>query len=360
MSTDDASSSSTNRRLWRTRAESVWIFIPSSTLREHAGTSTREPSSSTTHTRHTFTGVRLSSWHSVGVSIARRRHASRMVVPARASTCRPSMVTRTSGIEHLELGQPRGDGVGRGLAQTTNRRVAHRLSDVAQEHDVRAAVAVATLEHSLQDLLLALRAHAARHALAARLVAEEAGDAEEDLPHVRGVVEQHHRARAERGADAAHSLEAQRHVDLLRREERPRRAAKQDRLHRSPRRQAAGHLDEATQGRPHRHLIDARAQDLPRDAEEPRVGELAADDLEHVDQRLHVVGQGRLAEQPHLDRERRLVARLAALALDGVEERSLLTADVRTGAAPNLDLKDRKSTRLNSSHDQISYAVFCL
>src|SRR2546421_3876271 len=27
---------------------------------------------------------------------------------------------------------------------------------------------------------------------------------------------------------------------------------------------------------------------------------------------------------------------------------------------PKLNTKDRKSTRLNSSHDQISYAVFCL
>src|SRR2546421_3291768 len=27
---------------------------------------------------------------------------------------------------------------------------------------------------------------------------------------------------------------------------------------------------------------------------------------------------------------------------------------------PHLPVKDRKSTRLNSSHDQISYAVFCL
>src|SRR5206468_2888826 len=29
-------------------------------------------------------------------------------------------------------------------------------------------------------------------------------------------------------------------------------------------------------------------------------------------------------------------------------------------AEANLDCEDRKSTRLNSSHDQISYAVFCL
>src|SRR2546421_2845048 len=30
------------------------------------------------------------------------------------------------------------------------------------------------------------------------------------------------------------------------------------------------------------------------------------------------------------------------------------------GACPPLQHPDRKSTRLNSSHDQISYAVFCL
>src|SRR3989440_4060379 len=30
------------------------------------------------------------------------------------------------------------------------------------------------------------------------------------------------------------------------------------------------------------------------------------------------------------------------------------------GPAPSSEGEDRKSTRLNSSHDQISYAVFCL
>src|SRR2546430_10424715 len=34
-------------------------------------------------------------------------------------------------------------------------------------------------------------------------------------------------------------------------------------------------------------------------------------------------------------------------------------ADNTTGAAPS-PFQDRKSTRLNSSHSQISYAVFCL
>src|SRR2546421_327780 len=32
----------------------------------------------------------------------------------------------------------------------------------------------------------------------------------------------------------------------------------------------------------------------------------------------------------------------------------------REEIAPICDVEDRKSTRLNSSHDQISYAVFCL
>src|SRR5689334_7381212 len=178
MSTDDASSSSTSRRLCRTRSESVLIFIPASTFREHAGTSTRAPSTSTTHTRHTLTGVRLSSWHSVGVSTPRRLHASRMVDPSTTSRSRPSMFTETkcfgsptntgSAIQHLELRQPRRDRAGRGLPQAADRRVAHRLRDVAQQQDVGLPMAVAPIhKHPLEDLLLALGADAARHALAA-------------------------------------------------------------------------------------------------------------------------------------------------------------------------------------------------
>src|SRR5205085_10931846 len=44
-----------------------------------------------------------------------------------------------------------------------------------------------------------------------------------------------------------------------------------------------------------------------------------------------------------------------------VDARSLSTADARAGADALRDFdRDRKSTRLNSSHSQISYAVFCL
>src|SRR2546421_2303065 len=42
------------------------------------------------------------------------------------------------------------------------------------------------------------------------------------------------------------------------------------------------------------------------------------------------------------------------------EERDLIVTGVQTCALPISSRRDRKSTRLNSSHDQISYAVFCL
>ena len=59
-STDEARNSSTIFRLWRTRSESVFTTMPGSTLREQLGTSTREPSTSTTQTRQTFTGWSVS------------------------------------------------------------------------------------------------------------------------------------------------------------------------------------------------------------------------------------------------------------------------------------------------------------
>ena len=61
MSTDEPRNSRTILRDVRTRSESVWTSIPASTLREQAGTSTRDPVTSTTQTRQTLTGVRLSA-----------------------------------------------------------------------------------------------------------------------------------------------------------------------------------------------------------------------------------------------------------------------------------------------------------
>src|SRR5215831_18169471 len=89
--TDEARNSITTRRLRRTRSESVLMDMFGSTLREHAGTRVRDPSNSTTHTRQTFTGVRVSRKQSVGVSMLRRRAASRIVEPSGTETLCPSI-----------------------------------------------------------------------------------------------------------------------------------------------------------------------------------------------------------------------------------------------------------------------------
>src|SRR2546428_4843483 len=47
---------------------------------------------------------------------------------------------------------------------------------------------------------------------------------------------------------------------------------------------------------------------------------------------------------------------ISEVGLKILSSRGLLTPDIRPG--DNLEALDRKSTRLNSSHDQISYAVF--
>src|SRR2546430_7175339 len=58
----------------------------------------------------------------------------------------------------------------------------------------------------------------------------------------------------------------------------------------------------------------------------------------------HTAGDGRRVRRQHLEGERRSAG-------DG--------ATVHLGLAGDREA-DRKSTRLNSSHSQISYAVFCL
>src|SRR2546429_6173753 len=45
---------------------------------------------------------------------------------------------------------------------------------------------------------------------------------------------------------------------------------------------------------------------------------------------------------------------------DGAMLRDTLTSGEIDAVAEKLNVKDRKSTRLNSSHGYISYAVFCL
>src|SRR5206468_12475794 len=59
----------------------------------------------------------------------------------------------------------------------------------------------------------------------------------------------------------------------------------------------------------------------------------------------------------HIEHRRRSAARRFrhAVCVAGARTGIKVRHELRLG-----DLRDRKSTRLNSSHDQISYAVFCL
>src|SRR2546426_3716111 len=72
-----------------------------------------------------------------------------------------------------------------------------------------------------------------------------------------------------------------------------------------------------------------------------------------------------VAGQPRRERPPRLAARRRAAAAQGepVRRRQRRAQDLRRPALQHvtgLVLQDRKSTRLNSSHLVISYAVFCL
>ena len=137
---------------------------------------------------------------------------------------------------------------------------------------------------------------------------------------------------------------------LVRRDEDARRAAEQHCLQRPSVADAARAIDERLQRDAERHFVDSGPNGATRDAEQLRAGRLfgagggerrpaVAHDVEHVDERLDVVDDGRLAEQARLHGERRLVPRLAAEALDRVEERRLFAADVGAGAAAQLDVE---------------------
>ena len=100
---------------------------PASTRRWQAGTRTRAPSSSTTHTRQAFCGIRVWPQQSVGVSMPRRSHAPRMVVARATLTSRPSIVSATASlIGGPELAEPGLDHAGGGLPESADGGVAHR------------------------------------------------------------------------------------------------------------------------------------------------------------------------------------------------------------------------------------------
>ncbi len=195
----------------------------------------------------------------------------------------------------------------------------------------------------VQRLLLAHGADAAGDALAARLVAEELGDAQDGGDEVGVLAEDDDDARAERDAGVARGLEGERQVELVGAQERARGAAEQHGL----RRLGAGELEQLAQRRAELELVQARPRDVAGEAEEPCVARVVSEqDVRHVDERLDVVHDRRLPEQADLDRERRLVARLAAVALDRLEERGLLAADVGAGADAQLDVDAARVDRM--------------
>src|SRR6185436_8784273 len=137
-------------------------------------------------------------------------------------------------------------------------------------------------------------------------------------------------AGAERRPDGARALERQRRLEHVRSDEHTRGPAKQDRPDRAAVRNALAELEQLAERRPEGHLVQPRSRDVAGQAEQLRAGRaLRADprepgaatrpileDGQHVHEGLHVVDRRWLAEEPDLDRERRLVARLTALALD--------------------------------------------
>src|SRR5205085_4901221 len=75
------------------------------------------------------------------------------------------------------------------------------------------------------------------------------------------------------------------------------------------------------------------------------------------DERLRAVRQERDRSRPTADRD--LGGDLVRLHIDDEHLALRLAGDVHEPAV-RAEREDRKSTRLNSSHSQISYAVFCL
>src|SRR5262249_50757865 len=127
-------------------------------------------------------------------------------------------------------------------------------------------------------------------------------------------------------------------------------AAQQDGLQFAAESDPARQREQFAERRPEGHLVRSRDLDRARDTEQLRpCRALGADrsercaaleqDRQHVDERLDVVDDRRLPEQPTLNRERRLVARLTAVALDRAKDRRLLATDIRAGALAELDVE---------------------
>src|SRR5262245_14158209 len=206
----------------------------------------------------------------------------------------------------------------------------------------------------MQRFLLPDGADAARYALSARFVAEEAGDAQRHVAEIDAIVEQHHDAGADRRTRRARALDRERQIDLVRPDEDTGRAAEQDRLQRPSVAGTAGCLDQLAKRDAERYLVQSWPRRAAGDAEQFRPGRCpgadsgkrgaaSSHDVENVDERFDVVDDRRLAEQSRLNGKRRLVSRLASEALDGVEQRGFLAANVGAAASSQFDIEPDRS-----------------
>ncbi len=230
-----------------------------------------------------------------------------------------------------------------GVAERAQALAEDAVADVEQQLEV--GLRRVPVLDPVQKLHHPARPLAARRALPARLVLVELGDAQAELHHAGAVVDHDHRAGAEHRAGPGDRVEIEARVELVGREHRHRRAARNDRLQLPPTRDAAAEVvDQLAQRRAERHLVVAAPDDVSREGEDARAGgvrnaELRVlgtaqlDDLRDGRDRLDVVDQRRRRIEPLHGRERRLRARLAALALERLEQPGLLTADVGTGTA---------------------------
>src|SRR2546430_6583162 len=104
--------------------------------------------------------------------------------------------------------------------------------------------------------------------------------------------------------------------------------------------------------------VDGRAGEREQDGRVRRDDELrvALDQIEQDGEQAELVLRG----QRSLGLVQQVQAAGYEPALKQIEERLPVRARVRIPSVAALHVADRKSTRLNSSHSQISYAVFCL
>ena len=136
------------------------------------------------------------------MSIPRRRQAPRIVSPSKTRTDCPSIsssIIRFGASSSLtrtpQTSDRRFDRARRSLTETADRRVAHALADLGDHCQLLLDAADRLAgDEPRERLLLAHGADAAGHALAARLVAEERGEAQQQPRHVDRLVEHEHDA----------------------------------------------------------------------------------------------------------------------------------------------------------------------